>query len=70
MLVKVLRKEKLGGIRLVPGSIIDLPDAYASDAIRLGVAQAMLGTQATLHDNLIHTEQDVMIRNEQEDTDS
>jgi hypothetical protein len=64
MIVKILRKEKIGGLRVQPG-IRDLPEALAADLIRLGAAEVVERRQ--LADNLLGgasgAHDDVLIRN-------
>lgn len=50
VMVKIKRAEKLGGIRLVPGHIMPLPQPIAEEAIKMGVAEA-IGPGAVLADN-------------------
>ena len=63
MLVRVLRREKIGGMRLVPETIVELSDSLAKECIRRGIAESM---DVKMHTNLLGTEgTDILIRNEE-----
>lgn len=41
MIVKVVKREKIGGWRLEPNTIVQLPDAIADQCIRIGVVERL-----------------------------
>ena len=74
MLVKVLRKEKIGGLRLQPETIVDLDESVAKECIRRGVVASLgpnlqtnlAGRKLTLGD-LPKGASEILVRTEGED---
>ena len=64
LIVRILRKEKIGGFRVTPNTIVELPDPVALQLISLGGAVA-LQPGATMQDNLFGptSKADTLIRN-------